>query len=76
MTYEINGERVWYAIDRTKIVDISVGDTLSVKGLPDAHYVWNEQDQNFMENNPDADLFLEIEKGSEGQFKGGSIVLI
>jgi hypothetical protein len=62
MNYQIDGKNLLFAIDRAAIIDISVNDTLEVKDLPGATYTWTDQDREFMENNPDDEIFLQIER--------------
>jgi hypothetical protein len=75
MTYQIDGNSMLFLINRADIIDISVNDILDVKGLPGAKHSWTEQDAEFVENNPDDDIFLEIERVSENQYKDKGIVL-
>lgn len=75
MTYSIEGKSMLFAVDRIKIVDIAVGDILEIKGLPGARHVWTEHDSEFMENNPDADLYLEVERGASNTFKPKGIIV-
>lgn len=74
MTYELSGKNLLLNIDRTEIIDISVNDIISLKGFPGARYVWTEQDSDFVENNPDDDIFLQIECVGK-DFKANGIVL-
>jgi hypothetical protein len=75
MTYQVDGDKMLFFIDRTSIIDISVNDILEVKGFPGANHKWTEQDSEFMENNPDDELFLQIERVADGRFKSKGIVL-
>jgi hypothetical protein len=75
MTYQLNGSTILLGINRTDILDISVNDTLSVDGFPGVNYQWTEQDSDFVENNPDDDIFLQIERVGDKQFKATGIVL-
>ena len=74
MTYELDGSNMLLTLDRTAIIDISVNDTISIKGFPGADYVWTEQDSDFMENNPDDEIFLQVETDGKN-FKATRIVL-
>jgi hypothetical protein len=74
MTYQLNGNNLLFAINRTEILDISVKDVITLEGLPGVNYVWTEQDSDFVENNPDDEIFLQIER-SGGQYKATGIVL-
>ena len=76
MIYKIEGKTMLFAIDRTQIIDISVGDTLQINGLQGASHVWTEHDSEFMENNPDDDIFLQIERTAENKYKSVGIVLM
>lgn len=64
-----------FAINRTEILDISVNDIIAVEGFPGASHVWTEHDSEFVENNPDDDIFLQIERVTENNFKAKGIVL-
>lgn len=75
MTYRLNGNSLLFAINRTDIPDISVNDTISVEGFPGVDYVWTAHDMEFVENNPDDDIFLQVERTGSSQFKGKEIVL-
>jgi hypothetical protein len=75
MTYTIEGNAMLFAIDRTKVIDISVNDRVEVKGFPGAVHVWSEHDTEFIENNPDDDIFLQIERVGENKFKAVGIIL-
>lgn len=76
MTYEIQNDTLLFEIDRTEIVDISVGDLLQPKGFPKSVYAWSEQDSQFVEANPDARLFLKIQKIADDHYKGVGIVMM
>ncbi|HET9487438.1 MAG TPA: hypothetical protein VFO54_08390 [Chryseosolibacter sp.] len=75
MTYRLNGNTLLFAIKRTDILDISVNDVISVEGFPGVNYVWTEHDSEFVENNPDDDIFLQVERAEGNKFKGSGIVL-
>ncbi|MFZ6014234.1 MAG: hypothetical protein ACOYXT_28085 [Bacteroidota bacterium] len=75
MIYSIDGNSMLFEIDRTKIIDISVGDTIDVKGFPGAVYNWTNHDSEFIENNPDNDIFLEIQRVAENKFKAVRIIV-
>lgn len=64
-----------FAINRTEILDISVNDIIAVEGFAGVRHVWTEQDSDFVENNPDDDIFLQIEKVAENNFIATGIVL-
>ncbi len=67
MRYTIPGNTILCPIDRTHIIDIAVGDVLELREFPGASYEWTEQDSEFVENNPDDDIYLQLEK-EDGQF--------
>lgn len=66
MTYKLDTTTVLIALDRTKLVAISPGDEIQLQYGEDVQYTWREQDQQFMENNPDAELFLEMKATASG----------
>jgi hypothetical protein len=75
MTYELEGNNLLLQINRADIVDISVDDTITVKGFGGLVYKWTEHDREFVENNPDDDIFLEIESADNRKFRAVGIVL-
>ena len=75
MTYELDGSSLLFLIKRADILDISVNDVISVNGFPNLRYKWTKHDSEFVENNPDDDIFLEIQHLDDGQFKCIGIVL-
>lgn len=75
MTYELNGNNLLFALDRTEIVDISTGDVITVKGYPGVNYEWTNHDLEFLENNPDDDIYLKVERTGSNQFKATGILL-
>jgi len=75
MTYELDGNNLLFALDRTQFVDISAGDIITVTGFPGVSYEWTSQDLEFLENNPDDDIFLQVERRENGEFKAKGIVL-
>lgn len=75
MTYELNGNSLLFALDRTQIVDISAGDLITVKGCPGVEYEWTNHDLEFLENNPDDDIYLQVERTGKDQFKATGILL-
>jgi len=62
-------------IRRSEILDISVNDIIEVSGFADVRYRWTAHDSEFVENNPDDDIFLEIECLDDKKFKARGIVL-
>lgn len=75
MTYQIEGNTLLFAIDRRQIVDIAVNDTIQVKGFPGASHVWTGHDMEFVENNPDDEIFLEVKRVGDNQYKAAGILL-
>lgn len=75
MTYELDGSNLLFPISRAEILDISTSDVISLKGFPGLRYVWTEHDSEFVENNPDDDIFLQIERVDDARFQGTGIVL-
>ena len=75
MTYKIDGNTLLFAIDRTQIIDISVNDVLQIQGFPGASHTWTEHDSEFIENNPDDEIYLQIERISENKFRSVGILL-
>lgn len=67
MTYEIDSSELLVQIDRRKILDITVGDTIAVSGLSKAEYAWTEHDQQLLETNPDAELILKVARKQDGK---------
>jgi hypothetical protein len=76
MLYEIQSDTMMFEIDRTAIVDISVGDDLRPKGFSKGLYTWTQQDSQFMESNPDARVFLKVRKTTGNDYKGIGIMVI
>ena len=76
MLYEIQSDTMMFEIDRTAIVDISVGDSLWPKGFSKGLYTWTQQDSQFIESNPDARVFLKVQKTSGSDYKGIGIMVI
>lgn len=75
MTYKLDGSKLLFAIDRARILDISVNDILTVEGFEGVQYAWTDHDRDFLENNPDADIFLEIEQDKSNGYKATGILL-
>jgi hypothetical protein len=68
MIYKIEGDSMLIAINRTDIQDISVNDTLQIKGIESLDYKWTDHDAEFIENNPDDDIFLKVKRTSNNQY--------
>ncbi len=75
MVYELESDTVLFEIDRTAIVDISIGDKLKVCCLSDATYTWTEQDSQFTESNPDARLFIKFRINKDKTFEGAGVTV-
>lgn len=75
MTYELDGRNLLFPISRADILDISTNDVIQVKGFPGLQYVWTDHDGEFVENNPDDEIFLQIERLDDARFRGTGIVL-
>lgn len=75
MTYNIEGKTMLFAIDRTQIIDIAVNDILEIDGFPGASYTWTDHDSELVENNPDDDIFLRIERIGENKYRTMGIIL-
>jgi hypothetical protein len=75
MTYQLTGNNLLFAIDRTQIVDISPDDVIQVDGFPGVAYVWTNHDAEFMENNPDDDIYLQVERVGNNRYNATGILL-
>jgi len=75
MTYQLNGNNLLFAISRTEIVDISTDDLITVDGYPGVSYAWTNQDMEFLENNPDDDIYLQVERVGDNQYRATGILL-
>jgi hypothetical protein len=75
MVYQLEGKALMFEVDRSKIIDISPGDTISIKGMEGIEYTWTQQDTEFIENNPDDDIFILVEKQGENQYRAGGVQL-
>jgi hypothetical protein len=76
MTYDLNSRTLLFEIDRTAITDIAVGDELTAKDFPNVHYIWTQQDSQFVETNPDARIFLKMKRGAKGEYEGAGMKVI
>ena len=74
MTYKVDGQKIFVGVNRANIIDITANDTLEVKSLPGALYTWTDHDTEFLENNPDDDIFLEVERTGENQYKATRVL--
>jgi hypothetical protein len=75
MTYKLDGSKILFTLQRSDILDISPSDVISIEGFPDVSYVWTDHDSDFVENNPDADLFLQLERMDSDRYKATGLVL-
>jgi hypothetical protein len=75
MVYQLEGNAFLFEIDRSKIIDISAGDILEIKGMPDLRYTWTLQDSEFVENNPDDDIFISVERTKDQGYRAIGIRL-
>lgn len=75
MVYQLEGSAFLFEIDRSKIIDISPGDILEIKSLPGLQYTWTDQDREFVENNPDDDIFIWVEQSKDNAYKACGIRL-
>ncbi len=69
MNYSISQRRIFLPINRAHIIDISADDVLVVEGFQGATYTWTDHDAEFMENNPDDDIYLEMEKTGDNHYR-------
>jgi hypothetical protein len=75
MEYTLESNVLLFEIDRAEIVDISTGDVINISCLPEASYTWTDQDSQFMESNPDARVFVKLEKLEGNKFKGVGVTV-
>lgn len=75
MTYQLNGDDLLFAINRTDIVDINEGDVIAVDGFTGVNYIWTNHDREFLENNPDDDIYLRVQRVDNNAFKAKGILL-
>ena len=75
MTYQLTGNSILFAINRADIVDITSGDIITVDGLAGVEYVWTNHDSDFLENNPDDDIYLEVERIGTNKHRATGISL-
>lgn len=75
MTYTIDGSKLIFALNRAKILDISVNDTITVEGFEGLSYKWTDHDRDFVENNPDAEVYLQAERSTGNRYKATGIML-
>lgn len=75
MTYQLNGNNLLFVLDRTEIIDISTDDVISVDGFPGISYAWTNHDAEFVENNPDDEIYLQVERVGDNQYRATGILL-
>jgi hypothetical protein len=75
MDYHLKGKAMMIEIERSQIIDISSGDTITIDSFPGVSYTWTQQDTEFIENNPDDDVFLLIEETADKNYKACGIQL-
>lgn len=75
MKYKLDGNSILFALNRPEIIDISPNDVLEVEGFPGARYVWTDHDTDFMENNPDDEMYLQIERRGPAHFEAKGVIL-
>lgn len=75
MNYKLDGAKLLLAIPRSEILDISVKDVITIEGFDGAKYEWTDHDSDFVENNPDADIFLELERTNGDAYRARGILL-
>ena len=74
MKYQLSGDDFLFALDRTQIVDISPGDIITLDDFPGTGYEWTSHDGEFLENNPDDDIYLVVRKTGD-QYRATGITL-
>lgn len=75
MTYQLTGNYLLFEIKRTDIIDISPDDEITVEGFEGIKYIWTNQDGEFLESNPDDDIYLQVERVGNNKFKATGILL-
>lgn len=75
MKYTLSDNTMLLSLDRTQIIDITPGDVIGLEGFPGAEYTWTAQDSEFMENNPDDDIYLKLERIGENTYRANGILL-
>lgn len=75
MTYTLNGNSLLFAIDRTGIIDVAPGDIIQLNDFPGAEYTWTTHDSEFLENNPDDDIFLQVDRVGDNRYRATGIHL-
>lgn len=75
MTYTVDGSTLIFALNRAAILDISPNDTITVEGFEGLSYEWTDHDSDFLENNPDAEIYLQAERSHGNRYKATGIIL-
>lgn len=75
MTYTVDGSKLIFALNRTEILDISVNDMITVDGFEGLSYKWTDHDSDFLENNPDAEVYLQAERSTGNRYNATGIML-
>lgn len=76
MKYQIEDSVVLCEVDRRQIADINPGDVLEISNFPGGSYAWTEQDSQFMESNPEANVYLRMERKSGDKYVGQGILIL
>jgi len=76
MKYQINDDVILFEIDRREIADISPGDVLETRNFLGGSYTWTEQDSQFMESNPEANVYLRLERSSGERYTSQGILIL
>ena len=75
MKYQVQDNTILFEIDRRQIADIAPGDVLEAANFPGGTYTWTEQDSQFMESNPEANVYLRLAANS-GNYVGKGIAIL
>jgi hypothetical protein len=76
MKYQVQDNTILFEIDRREIADITAGDILEASSFPGGSYTWTAQDSQFMESNPEANMYLRLEGTSGGGYVGKGILIM
>ncbi|RAW00099.1 hypothetical protein [Pseudochryseolinea flava] len=75
MKYQIEDNAVLFEVDRRQIADITPGDVLETEHFPGGAYTWTEQDSQFIESNPEANVYLRMERHGDA-YEGKGILIL
>jgi len=75
MKYELTGNNILFALNRTEIIDIVPDDVIVLRDFPGAQYTWTAHDGEFLENNPDDDIYLQVERMDNNRYRATGIHL-